>query len=125
MEYIIRVRALVKYEWDVFLVQNDGRDFYSLPGGKHEWNEDMKATLKRELLEELYVDAEIWDLVWTNEFVKDWKFNLDLIYSVNNPEVFLNYNLEKASHSFELSWAWFFNLEKFSTDVKPSAIYKM
>jgi hypothetical protein len=32
MEYIIRVRALIKHNGKTFLVKNNGRDFYCLPG---------------------------------------------------------------------------------------------
>lgn len=120
MEYIIRVRALIKHNWKVFLVQNNGRDFYCLPGWKHEWEENMKDTLKRELKEELFVDAEIWDLVTINEYLKDDKYNLDLVFEVKNPENFENFDLDKASHSFELSDVWFFDLNDEKIVLKPS-----
>lgn len=120
MEYIIRVRALIKHNWKMFLVKNNGRDFYCLPGWKHEWDENMKDTLKRELKEELFVDAEIWELITINEYLKDDKYNLDLVFDVINSEDFLNFNLEKATHSFELSNAWFFDINDKNLILKPS-----
>lgn len=35
---------------------NDERDFYMLPGGRIEWNEDSKTTISREVKEELGFD---------------------------------------------------------------------
>lgn len=120
MEYIIRVRALIKHNGKTFLVKNNGRDFYCLPGWKHEWDENMKDTLKRELKEELFVDAEIWELITINEYLKDDKYNLDLVFDVINSEDFLNFDLEKATHSFELSDAWFFDINDKNLILKPS-----
>jgi hypothetical protein len=80
----------------------------------------MKDTLKRELKEELFVDAEIWELITINEYLKDDKYNLDLVFDVINSEDFLNFDLEKATHSFELSDAWFFDINDKNLILKPS-----
>lgn len=49
------------------LKEND--DFYCLPWGKLEKRETIENCIKRELKEELWVDARIWKILFINEWL--------------------------------------------------------
>ena len=51
----------------VLLHQSDRDDFWSLPGGRVEWQEATHDTLKREMREELNVTVQVSRLLWVVE----------------------------------------------------------
>lgn len=65
----ITTRALITNTKNkTLLVQHHGSRFWSLPGGKVEGSEDMKAGLQREIFEELGTECTVGDLRFVHEF---------------------------------------------------------
>lgn len=65
----ISARAIiVNTENQMLLVKHHGSEFWSLPGGKVEKNEDLKTCLQREIFEELGILCEVQDLQYVHEF---------------------------------------------------------
>ena len=56
--YRVAVKAVIINESKILLVQEAGDDFWSVPGGGIDYNEDTTAALKRELQEEIAVSPE-------------------------------------------------------------------
>lgn len=46
-------------------------DFYTLPGGGQNHNEDLKTALKRECIEELGADIDVKDIIFVCEYIAD------------------------------------------------------
>ena len=66
--YQLTARAIIIHDWKILLVKHKWREYFSLPGGKLENAEKIEEWLKRELIEELWVEWEIWELLFINEF---------------------------------------------------------
>lgn len=67
----IRVYGIIINEKNEVLVSDEyrfGRSFTKFPGGGLQWGEGTVECLKRELQEELGLDAEIGELFYVNEF---------------------------------------------------------
>lgn len=75
-----RVSAIIynKAKTEVLLFKvEDGRDYYLLPGGRIELNEDSKTAIKREIKEELGFDLEFNLCSIQENFIE--KDNLDIM----------------------------------------------
>lgn len=66
-QFNYRIAALVLDGTRILVHQEEGERFWTVPGGRCEILEDSKETLRREMLEELGVEAEIGPLVWVVE----------------------------------------------------------
>ena len=67
MRFNFRVAAVIAEGGRVLLAQVEGDDFWVLPGGRAEAGENSVTTLRRELAEELGVDARVERLLWVAE----------------------------------------------------------
>lgn len=70
-KFNIRVYGIIINEKNEVLVSDEyrfGRSFTKFPGGGLQWGEGTVECLKRELQEELGLDAEIGELFYVNEF---------------------------------------------------------
>jgi len=63
----VRSAALIVRDGRVLLNRLRGDDVWMLPGGTGEFGESAEATLRRELREELGVDAAVGRLLWVVE----------------------------------------------------------
>lgn len=81
----VRVYGILKNEQDEILISDECRNGYAFtkfPGGGLEFGEGIEACLKRELKEELDVDASVGSLFYVNEFYQQSAFrNTDQLIS--------------------------------------------
>lgn len=117
----INVRWIIR-DWDrLFLVKSKDRDYWSLPWwGLDKW-EAAQSCLKRELFEELWVKAQIWDLLFSQEFYnKPLDSNiLDLFFDVKVSKWFIWWCHSNWSHGFELKESEWIDIQK-DTYIMPS-----
>ncbi|MCD5383052.1 NUDIX domain-containing protein [Candidatus Gracilibacteria bacterium] len=96
-ETIFRVRAIILDGDKILLVKHKGNDFYALPGGKVDPGERSKTAIKRELFEELGVEAEIGKMLFVHEFSYEKnrfgetgeKNNIEFFFEVKNGKDFI------------------------------------
>lgn len=75
--YNLRVYAIIMNSKGEFLISDECRNGYSFtkfPGGGLELGEGLSDCLKRELKEELNIDAEIGELFYVNDFFQKSAF---------------------------------------------------
>jgi len=108
--YQITTRALITHNWKILLVKHKGSDYFSLPGWKLENTEKIKDSLKRELKEELWTDAKIWEVIFINEFIykNSEKRTIEFFVKIENWEDFI-WNIWKFAEKElqEIKWIWF------------------
>ena len=78
--YNLRTYAIIINSKNEVLISDEyrfGTSFTKFPGGGLEWGEGLADGLKRELLEELGLKAEIGPLFYVNEFFQVSAFNSD------------------------------------------------
>ena len=118
----IRARWVI-FRWnEIFLVMPKWRrnKFFCLPWWKMDKWEDTISCLKREIVEELWVEPKVWNLVYINEYQKKWKSNIDFWYNIENVEDFNNIDLSKTSHwKSEILTCWFYNLKDIDCPLMP------
>lgn len=68
-----RVCAIIKYNNKLLAMKNDNTPYYYLPGGRVDLHESADEAIKRELKEELGIDAEIIRPLWFAQsfFIED------------------------------------------------------
>ncbi len=64
----IAARAIIIHDNKILLVRHKNRDFYALPGGKLNDEENITTAMQRELFEELGVKASVGKLLFVHEF---------------------------------------------------------
>lgn len=132
---IFTTRALIIHEDRLLVVRhaNAHSTHYALPGGKLEWEESLIEGLKREIHEELNIDAEIGSLALVHEFVHpiyDGR-RIEFFYTIKNSEDFLslqNQSENTSSHAFELSeilWVDIADIISGEIDLKPYHLRKL
>ena len=93
-----RVSAIIynKDKTKVLLFKiNDGRDFYMLPGGRIELNEDSKTAISREINEELNYNLEYELCSIQENFVS--KNNINIMLYCFCYKAIYNYEIERIS----------------------------
>lgn len=99
----ITVRGVIIYDGKFLLVRMPHNDFYCLPGGKLDYDEDVMVCLERELVEELGVKPQIGRLLYINNFLVKKEHCLDFIFEVLNGKDYLDLESKERTHAFELS----------------------
>lgn len=119
MKTIVAVRGIILHGDKVFLVKHPGSTFYSLPGGKIEENETLKAALERELIEELGVKPVVGDMLYIHEFVypRDNRNNIEFFFLVKNGEDYVKFAGGEYMEEELEDYEWF-PLEN-AFEVKP------
>ncbi len=77
MRFNVRVYAIILNDEGEVLLSHErrfGTSFSKFPGGGVEWGEGLKDALKRELMEELGLEAEIGELRYVNDFFQQSAF---------------------------------------------------
>ncbi len=114
------VRALIIRDRKILVCQTEGRDYFFLPGGHVEFNETMRAALRRELWEEMGAilkDAEFIGGI-ENLFEQDGiqKHEVSFIFNV---DIDLKQIISKERH---VSFYWF-PMDKFiESTIAPPAL---
>ena len=85
-------------------------DWFCLPGGKIEWQEDILTALVRELEEETAVVPQLGKLLFTHEMLVGERHRIEWFYEVVNAAAFRKLDLAKATHGFETAEARWFDL---------------
>jgi ADP-ribose pyrophosphatase YjhB (NUDIX family) len=102
----VSVRAICVKNGQLFCVKNTAyltgkpSEFWSVPGGGVEDNEDLVTALKREIKEELGIQAEVGSLLYIQEYFDKRlkKIYLEFFYHVTNTDDFAIIDLSKTSH---------------------------
>jgi 8-oxo-dGTP diphosphatase len=73
--YTIRTatKAIIIEEGRILLnhYRKGNKEWYTLPGGGQDHNEDLKSNLQRECLEEMGASVEVEDVVFVREYIAD------------------------------------------------------
>lgn len=94
-----RVRAIIRRDDMLLLVQHKGYNTWCLPGGGIDEGEGLVAALERELMEELGVVAKIGSLKVVHQFKKDGIHQgPEFFFEVVNTEDFMQLDIENSTH---------------------------
>ncbi|PFJ18695.1 DNA mismatch repair protein MutT [Bacillus cereus] len=107
-----RVGAICKQGNKILILQDDGEDFWYVPGGRVKMLENSEEALKRELAEELGVPIEVKRLIWSVEnffTFSERKFHeISFYYEVEVYELPANgadqYVLEEGDRTYLFKW---------------------
>ena len=76
-------------------------DFWSTPGGGVEVGEALVPALKRELLEETAIPAEVGQLLYVQQFEWYGMEQLEFFFHITNAQDYLDIDLSKTTHGTE------------------------
>ncbi len=106
----INVRAIIMKDGRLLAVKHrtDERGaapYYAVPGGGLDPHESLEAGLKRELLEELGVEAQVGRLLFIQQFPSGragYDEELEFFFEVTNVDDFAAIDITSTSHGYEL-----------------------
>ncbi|MFA6515157.1 MAG: NUDIX hydrolase [Candidatus Paceibacterota bacterium] len=102
-EFLIRCRAVIFYKDKILVVKHRESDnFYVLPGGHVEWGEDIKESMRREIVEELGVEPQFGKLLYINNFKEETQQSIEFFFEITNGKDFINTENLGGTHKFEL-----------------------
>ncbi|MES5893612.1 MULTISPECIES: NUDIX hydrolase [Bacillus cereus group] len=107
-----RVGAICKHDNKILILQNEGEDYWYVPGGRVKMLENSEDALRRELAEELGVPIEVKRLIWSVESfftLSERKFHeISFYYEVELHELPANgvdqYILEEEGRTYVFKW---------------------
>ncbi|MEK5247047.1 NUDIX hydrolase [Bacillus sp. FSL R9-9530] len=107
-----RVGAICKYDNKILILQDEGEEYWYVPGGRVKMLENSEDALKRELAEELGVPIEVKRLIWSVEnffTLSERKFHeISFYYEVELHELPANgadqYILEEEGRKYLFKW---------------------
>lgn len=107
-QFVVRCRAIIIHEGKLLVVKHSHNTSYAaLPGGHVDFGEDMHTCLRRELMEELGVEAVIGRLLYVNTFTTELKKvpvqPVEFFFEIINSADFLVLGTEGRTHAFELA----------------------
>lgn len=102
---IVRVRGVI-LDGNKLLVVKHAHDtsFAALPGGRLEWNEDIKECLSREIVEELGVIPQIGHLLYINNFTDaNNTQSIEFFFEIKNSQDYRDTTNNTRTHAYEIS----------------------
>ncbi|WP_377865235.1 NUDIX hydrolase [Bacillus sp. R86525] len=107
-----RVGAICKHDNKILILQDEGEDYWYVPGGRVKILENSEDALKRELAEEVGVPIEVKRLIWSVEnffTLSERKFHeISFYYEVELHELPANgadqYILEEEGRRYLFMW---------------------
>jgi 8-oxo-dGTP pyrophosphatase MutT (NUDIX family) len=107
-----RVGAICKQGSKILILQDEGEEYWYVPGGRVKMLENSEGALKRELAEELGVPIEVKRLIWSVEnffTLSERKFHeISFYYEVELHELPANgadqYILEEEGRKYLFKW---------------------
>lgn len=102
----ISVRGVVLHEGKLLCVRlkaykehlKRDNSYWCLPGGGLDEGEALIDGVKREMLEETGVEAQVGDLLYVQQFTHDGKDYLEFFFHVTNSRDYVNINLANSTH---------------------------
>lgn len=103
----IGVRAIIWHNGRLLAVKHkskkDGKpkDFWAIPGGGLDPGESLEGGLRREVREELGIEAIVDHLLFIQQFVStraDCDEELEFFFLLKNPQDFIDVDISKTSH---------------------------
>ena len=128
----INSRAIIWRDGKILAVRHKDTDWaeddhWALPGGGLDYNEFIKDAVKREVFEELGVEAEVGELIGIQQFYsqrKDFSEELELFFHVHDSPDFDKIDLSKTSHGMnEIAEVKFVDPKQ--TYMKPECLSTM
>ena len=114
VRFSYRIAGVAIRNGKVLVQQPEQGGYYFLPGGRAELQEPAGETLRREMQEELHVDATVGRLLWVVEnffeFAGKQFHELGLYFLVTFPDdspvsdTSKTFTLQETSHKFLLLW---------------------
>ena len=106
MQRRLAVRAVIIKDKKLLLVKlkpynktkHTGNDFWCTIGGGLDDYESVIPALKREVLEETGIEAEVGRLLFVQQFVFQNRENLEFFFLITNADDFETIDLSKTSH---------------------------
>ncbi|MGU3369664.1 NUDIX hydrolase [Bacillus mycoides] len=107
-----RVRAICKHDNKILILQDEGEEYWYVPGGRVKMLENSEDALKRELAEEVGVPIKVKRLIWSVEnffTLSERKFHeISFYYEVELHELPANgadqYILEEEGRKYLFKW---------------------
>jgi len=99
-------------------------DWWSLPGGKVEWQEDSKTALLRELKEETNIVPKLGKLQVVHEMLTGERHRVEWFYVIENAADFRKADFQKATHGYEVYDHKWINIKNHTEKVLPQAVIK-
>ena len=75
--------------------------YWCIPGGKLDRGESLVDNVRREMLEETGVAAEVGNLLYVQQFEHDGEEFIEFFFHITNSADYLNIDMSKASHGEE------------------------
>jgi ADP-ribose pyrophosphatase YjhB (NUDIX family) len=108
-KFRLNARAIIYQDGQILAVQHKDKEtgkatgYWSTPGGGVEHNEALLDGMKREIQEELAVEAKIGRLLFCVQWFSKKKNTemLEFFYLIKNPTDFLFIDLKKTSHGVD------------------------
>ena len=117
----LRVRAIIEHDGLYLLVRNKYTpNFWCLPGGGVEQNEDIISALEREIIEELGIKPDVGNLLYVHTLKGGNGYELPAFYfHIKNGQDYVNFEVSSSSHGkLELLEAKFLDIT--NAHVLPS-----
>lgn len=106
----VGVRAIIWHDSKLLAVRHrsektgGAKDFWAIPGGGLDPGESLEDCLRREVYEELGVEAVPGRLLFTQQFVstrEDYNEELEFFFLIENHQDFINIDYSGTSHGLE------------------------